>query len=75
MDEKLLKGMMMIKGYSVSQMVQAMNQEGIKISKSSFYKKMRGETEFTLNEIRAITEIAGFSNDEMYQIFFRELVS
>jgi len=75
MDANLLKGTLRIKGYSIAQMVAAMNKESVKISNSTFYKKLRGESEFTAPEITAITKIANLSKEEMYNIFFKELVS
>lgn len=75
MDANLLKGTLRIKGYSVSEMVKEMKKSGVEISNSSFYKKLREESEFTASEITAITEIAGLSKNEMYNIFFKELVS
>lgn len=75
MDSNLLKGILMINGYSVSKLVDEMEENGVKISKSSFYKKLREENEFTAREIKTITEIIGLSQDEVYSIFFKELVS
>lgn len=75
MDANLLKGTLRIKGFSIAEMVDAMKEADVEISNSSFYKKLRGETEFTASEISAITKIAGLNKNEMYNIFFKELVS
>lgn len=75
MNADLLKGTLRIKGYSISQIVKEMNKQGTKISLSTFYKKMRGETEFTAKEISTITEISNLNKGEVYRIFFKELVS
>lgn len=75
MNAQLLKGAMLMKGYTVRDMVKAMSDRGNNISVSTFYKKMKGTSEFTVSEIKSITEIAGFSNQEMNEIFFTELVS
>lgn len=75
MDANLLKGTLRIKGYSIAQIVEEMNNQGTKISISAFYKKMRGETEFTAGEISSVTEIAKLDKNEVYKIFFKELVS
>lgn len=75
MDADLLKGTLRIKGFSIPEIVEAMNEKNVQISKSTFYKKMRGESQFTAEEISAITEIAKLTRNEMYNIFFKELVS
>lgn len=75
MNADLLKGKLRIKGYSIPDIVQKLNDEGLAITKSAFYRKLRGETQFTAKEITAITKIADFSKEEMYAIFFKELVS
>lgn len=75
MNADLLKGKLQIKGYSIPAIVDKLNNEGISITRTTFYKKLRGESQFTANEITAITKIAGFSKEEMYSIFFKELVS
>lgn len=43
------------------------------INRSVFYKKLRGESEFTLSEIQAIMDILGL--DTPMGIFFTEKVS
>ena len=40
------------------------------ISTTSYYRKIKGETEFTQGEIAAITEILHLSRDEVFSIFF-----
>lgn len=45
----------------------------IGISSSAFYRKCNGKSEFTLAEIKAITDILELSN--MSEIFFAEKVS
>lgn len=75
MNSDLLIGTLRIKGFSVADMINEMNNAGVKISKSTFYKKIRGDSQFTAEEIKAITEIADLSKEEMYRIFFKELVS
>lgn len=45
------------------------------MSKSTFYKKLRGETQFVASEIKVISQKMNFSSDQMLDIFFDELVS
>ncbi len=41
----------------------------IGISKSGFYKKMRGDTEWTCEEMKKIKETLGLSLEELNKIF------
>ena len=76
MDVNLLKSEIIKNGLSISRLIDQLNQEeGVQISKSSFYKKLRGETEFTRDEIRGISRIVDLDEHEIYQIFFTELLS
>lgn len=75
MNADLLRGKLRMKGYSIPDIVDALNKEGLEISRSAFYKKLRGDSEFNAREIRIITKVANFSKDEMNSIFFEELVS
>lgn len=48
----------------------------LKISRSAFYRKCSGKTEFTRKEIEQIIEILGISKSEaLEEIFFDEKVS
>lgn len=62
-------------GKNVDWLAEQMNDLGEEISYSTIYKKLRGESEFTAQEIKTVTKIMGFSNTEMMDIFFEELVS
>lgn len=47
----------------------------LKISKSALYRKLKGETEFTRQEISIIIDYLGLSVDLAMEIFFTEKVS
>lgn len=75
MDGDLLKGKLQINGYSIPQIVDKLNEEGTTITRTTFYRKLRGDSEFTAKEISAIAKIAEFSKKEVMDIFFKEIVS
>lgn len=75
MKSNVLLGALKSKGKNITWIVEEMNNRGVSISISTIYKKLRGESEFNAPEIKAITEIMNFSKDQMYDIFFEELVS
>ena len=52
-----------------------MNKNGEQVSRSAIYKKLRGESEFTAQQIKVISKVMNFTSDEMLDIFFEELVS
>lgn len=45
------------------------------ISKSSLHRKMRGETEFTLQEIGRLACVLDLSSEEVFQIFLAGYLS
>lgn len=49
--------------------------EALRISTSSFYKKLKGLSEFTRREIVEIKHYLGLTLDETRLIFFDEIVS
>ncbi|MCO8296470.1 hypothetical protein [Tetragenococcus halophilus] len=75
MKSNLFLGKLKVNGRNVDWLVNQMQKHGRYISKSTIYKKLRGDTEFTAGEIKTISEIMNFSEKEMYDIFFEELVS
>ena len=71
MNQQKLSEKMKEKNISVYQMYTILG-----ISKSAFYRKCKGITEFKLNEIKKICDVLGLqSSDERDTIFFTEKVS
>lgn len=68
MNKQALLRKMREQGISVSAMYKALN-----ISRSAFYRKCNGKSEFTLREIKQILEILGEKNPN--EIFFTAEVS
>ena len=62
-------------GKNVDWLESQMTKNGEQISRSAIYKKLRGESEFTAQQIKVISKVMNFTNDEMLDIFFEELVS
>ncbi len=46
--------------------------ERIGISESALYRKVNGDSEFKINEIKQIKEILKLNNDETFRVFFNE---
>lgn len=70
MDGKLLKGTIIAKGYTVDKFCKA-----AEFSKTSFYRKLEGVSEFTRKEIEKIIIILQLCADEVIKIFFAKKVS
>lgn len=62
-------------GKNVDWLERQMTKNGEQVSRSAIYKKLRGESEFTAQQIKVISKVMNFTNDEMLDIFFEELVS
>lgn len=50
-------------------------EEELKVSPSSFYKKIKGASQFSREEIIVISKYLNLSNEEILNIFFNEVVS
>lgn len=75
MEANLFLGRLKTMGKNVDWLVDQMADQGENISYSTIYKKLRGDSEFTAPEIKAISKAMHLTNEEMLNIFFGELVS
>lgn len=75
MKSNVFLGQLKMQGRNVEWLLNQMAERGLSISKSTIYKKLRGESEFNALEIKVISDIMQYSEKEMYDIFFEELVS
>ncbi len=67
MDTKMLKVNMIMKDISVDALCK---QAGM--SKTAFYRKVNGKSEFTQKEIQSIAKTLGLTKGELCCIFFDE---
>lgn len=70
MNSNLLRGEIIAKGYTVLDFVGELG-----IFKSTFYRKLKGESEFTANEIKTIRTLLSLSDEKLMNIFFNQKVS
>lgn len=70
MDKYKLEYFMNTNNISKDELCKAM-----KISKSAFFRKCNGQSEFTRNEIERIASILGLSGEDILSIFFAKQVS
>jgi len=70
MDTNKLKSKLVYNKIDPSTLLDSLKGKGINISKSSYYKRMRGEVEFSLSEIRSIADILDLTPEEIMDIFF-----
>lgn len=75
MKANVLLGQLKSKNKSVDWLIEQMKEEGVTVSKSTIYKKLRGESEFKATEIKVISKVMGYSQEQIIDIFFAELVS
>jgi hypothetical protein len=65
MKSNELKAEIIRNGFTVKKIATA-----IGIQESTFYRKLRGDTQFKQCEILALKQILGLSNDDIIDIFF-----
>lgn len=70
METKLLKSKMILAGKKPKDLCKAAG-----IGESTFYKKLRGISDFTKPEIEAIAKEIGLNREEVMNIFFNDLVA
>lgn len=75
MNRNKLESQLKLKGIKVKEFIKKLEDYGLTISKSTYYKRMKGEFEFDTKEIKAIVHVLGLSAEEMNDIFFEEIVS
>lgn len=70
MNERALRAKMLMMGVSVERVCEAAG-----ICKASYYRKERGETQFTQKEMQAIVDLLDMTAEEIRDIFFNKKVS
>ena len=75
MKSNVFLGQLKMQGHNIEWLLNQMTERGVSMTKSTIYKKLRGESEFNASEIKAISDIMQYNEKEMYDIFFEELVS
>lgn len=75
MKSNVLMAKLKLLNKNIDWLVTEMAKVGEMTTRSTIYKKLRGESEFTAGEIKAISQVMELSPDETMDIFFAELVS
>lgn len=76
MNGMILKAKITSEGKSISEVLELLREEhGIKMGRTTFYRKMYGRSEFDRKEILVLSRILNLSDAEMLEIFFVKEVS
>ncbi|ARJ08736.1 BetR domain protein [Staphylococcus epidermidis] len=75
MNKAKLYSALAMKEMHVNDFLKELNEHGLKLSKSAYYSRIRGEQEFDIKEIKTIVKVLNLTRDQMNDIFFEELVS
>ncbi|AIQ26936.1 hypothetical protein P40081_00965 [Paenibacillus sp. FSL P4-0081] len=76
MNSNALKAKLVLNGMSVSDLLEKLNDlYKVKMSKSAFYRKLNGSSEFDRKEIVAISTCLEIDASNLLSIFFGEKVS
>ncbi|MFZ4889753.1 hypothetical protein [Enterococcus innesii] len=70
MREELLRAKIVANKMTIEEFLVKLKIYGIDMSKSAFYNKKNGNSDFTRNEIQVISKALGLNNDEVLAIFF-----
>lgn len=76
MNTNALKARLTLIGKSVDDIVRDLDaKKGIKISRETFYRKLRGTSDFSRKEILALSELLDLTDSDTISIFFNDKVS
>lgn len=65
MNRNRLKAALLIRGYGIEYLADV-----LKVSVSSIYRRMNGDVQFTVEEVKKVAAALSLSDDEVMQIFF-----
>lgn len=72
MDYSKLKAKVTLNNTNIETLVDQMKDCGISVSRNTLYRRFRGESEFTREEILALKSILNLTQAEVLEIFFSE---
>ena len=75
MNGLLLKSKITSEGMSIKDVIYKLKMQRIHISRTAFYRKMYGDSEFDRKEIMAIVNVLDLQDSDIMNIFFAEKVS
>lgn len=75
MNGLFLKSKITSRGMSIKDVILKMETQGVHISRTAFYRKMYGGSEFDRKEIAVIVKILELQDSDVINIFFTEKVS
>lgn len=75
MNKDKLLGIIKSQGRTVSSIINMVNNDGVPMSYSTFYKGLRDERPFKTNEIVSLSHAINLSRSEVFDIFFADCVS
>ena len=70
MREELLMANIIIQKMNVDDLLAKLKKLGVNMSRSAFYNKKSGRSDFTRAEIQAIASVLDLTNDTVLEIFF-----
>ena len=72
MDGKQIKVKLVEQGFTVGGVLEGLEKQGITMSRNTWFKKLRGETEFTRVEIMALSKVLKLNKKDVFDIFFKD---
>ena len=76
MNANALKARIMLFGKTIDEVVKELDEkQGVKISRETFYRKLKGTSDFSRKEILALSELLDMTDADTMDIFFNDRVS
>lgn len=72
MNKAKLYSALAMREMHVNDFLRELNEHGLRLSKSAYYSRIRGEQEFDIKEIKTIVKVLKLSRDQMNDIFLKK---
>lgn len=72
MNAKMLKTSITLSNLSVDEVIEGLNDAGVKMSKAVWFRRMKGTNEFTRSEIEGLSKVLELTPEEVIAIFFKD---
>ena len=69
MKVNILKSRIVAAGYNTSSFLDELAKTGVEMCRSAWYRKLNSKTQFTREELEAITKVLNLTADEFQDIF------
>ena len=72
MNSNALKSRLVLLGITVDGLIKMLEEKEVKMSRETFYRKLKGTSDFNRKEILALSETLDMTDNDVMSIFFND---